>query len=163
MLNRKRLGDAAEEFVKPFVSSAGAMKVASLFKVPTPTARDKNGKIIYIAKSIADYTGFMLDGTGRHVAVEVKRCSEPSIPFDFVSEHQWEYLSAVRKAGGVAMVAVVHPRGITNDVLELDWSLFLAYKQQGLRKSVPLDDSRVRTVSPLSFLRAYLRPSPLSP
>lgn len=75
----------------------------------------------------------------------------------------YEYLSAVKKAGGVSLALVVHPRGITNDVLELDWSLFVAYKKQGLRKSVPLDDSRVRVVSPLSFLRSYLRPLPPSP
>lgn len=162
MRNRKKLGDAAEEFVKPFVSAAFGLKVADLFKVPTPTKQDKNGKIIYDEKSIADYTGFMMDGTARHVAVEVKRCSEPSIPFDYVSPHQWEYLSRAKAAGSVCVVLVVHPRGITNDVLELDWGLFEAYRKQGLRKSVPLDDSRVRKVTTLSFLRHYLS-SPSKP
>jgi penicillin-binding protein-related factor A (putative recombinase) len=116
-----RSGVRGEQVIAEYNACAESYGVALLHKLPTPTRRVKRGNgwsIIYTARSTVDYCGVMLDGTGRHVAIEAKSCtSRPKFYLSEVESHQREYLDSVAKAGGVAALAVVFGQARTVHVI----------------------------------------------
>lgn len=163
LTHRQGLGKDAEEKLKVFLGAAANAKIATIHKIATPTTQRKDGSLVYTEASTVDFLGFLLDGSGRHVAMEAKRCEAASLPLSVITEGQWNYLSRAYLAGSVAILMVVKPEGPRTTFLEIDWSVVLSIDPKE-RKSIPLDHPRIRTVSPLSFLRPYLRTSePPSP
>ena len=89
-----------------------AAGVADIRKLPTDwhvVAKAGQGRawLAFPArKSSVDYLGFLMDGTGRHVAVEAKETRERRWPLAHLPGHQRAYLAAVCRAGGIAGVVI---------------------------------------------------------
>ena len=100
-------GRAGEQLVAEYCSSARAHHVARVDQIATPT-RGKPGHRRFSAKSTVDFLGFMMDGTGRVVALEVKTTTGgASLDLGRVADHQREYLEDVLGAGGLALLVAV--------------------------------------------------------
>jgi len=120
--------------MKPFHEAAVHLRVAHLTKVPTPTFM-KNGELHYGAQSTVDFEGFMLDGTGRHVAEEIKGMGAlPYIYLARVAPHQRAHLDAVHAAGGVAVLTVIDRLNAPHVV---EWSVARDLHKLTLEELVP--------------------------
>jgi len=112
---RKATGDSAEARVDAIHAACRLAGVASLHRIPTEVVVQRRGARIvggfHRRRATVDYTGVMLDGTGRHVAVEVKSVAPgktgTTLPLRVLEPHQREALTETDAAGGVAVVLVV--------------------------------------------------------
>jgi len=129
MANR---GAALEELLEWQHARYAAFGVALIHKLPTDwhvTRKVVGGWAAFPArKSLVDYVGLLLDGTGRHIAVEAKETAGDRWPFTSLPEHQREYLDAVWRAGGVAGIVL---RWARHGVL---WALPWAELAEWLRR-----------------------------
>lgn len=137
------IGAAGEGIVEVYHAVARASGVADLFKVPTPTAR-REGAIVYAKKSVTDYVGVLLGGSGKHVAEEVKTISEWPLAMSVVKSHQRGYLDRTVRAGGVGVLTIVGP---VARVYVIPWSV--------ARGLTSVDEAKAREwiCSPESYLR----------
>jgi len=125
-IRRREAGKAAEAHgrigeaeVARLCTAAREHHVARLEQIATPT-RGRNGRRRFAAKSIVDFLGFLMDGTGRVVAIEVKTTAEgEALALARVDEHQREYLDTVLSAGGIALLAAVFGEPVGNMLLRL--------------------------------------------
>jgi penicillin-binding protein-related factor A (putative recombinase) len=144
----QRSGKAGEKTVAEYNATAQAAGVAVLHKVPTDTRWTPRG-MVYTTRSTVDFVGFMLDGTGRHLAVEVKTCtSKKTFSLGEVEPHQRDYLDAVEAAGGVAALVVVY--GKEHAVCAIPWHLAKD------RASLNEQAVRIFQVTPATYLRRFL-------
>lgn len=155
--SQKHLGDQAEEVFRQYALISLKRRIARLDKLPTP-AKNVGGKIVYCEKSTVDYIGMMLDGSGRHVAVEVKRCSGTSFPLANLKHHQRQYLEHTDANGGVAALALVCPEFSGAEVFVVPWrevSAWIERERKGGPKSVNRDLWQPFRVSPVSLLASF--------
>src|SRR6185369_12920106 len=124
--------------------------VAYLFKLPTPTVWSPKG-LRYSAASGTDFVGFLLDGSGRVIAEEVKACSTKArFNLREVEPHQRDMLDRVHAAGGLALLTLVW--GKDRAVCVLPWA--------AVREKVSLADDEIRAWAeePETFLGRHIRP-----
>ncbi len=100
-------GRAGEAVVAQYCVAAAEHHIARLHQIATPT-RGQNGRRRFSAKATVDFLGVLLDGSGRHVALEVKTTTggEP-LALSRVDDHQRDDLDTVLGAGGLALLAPV--------------------------------------------------------
>ena len=111
---RKATGDAAEARVEAMNAACKLAGVAELHKIPTDVVVQRNGPRIVGAfhrkRATVDCLGWMLDGTGRAVAVEVKSLNltrRGRFPLSDLEPHQRAALASAHAAGAVAVLLVV--------------------------------------------------------
>ncbi len=76
-----------------------ASKYAVVFRMNSGSLQDKSGRWVNFGyKGMADLCGWMLDGTARYVALEIKQPGKNPTP------EQSAFIAAVRRAGGIAGV-----------------------------------------------------------
>jgi penicillin-binding protein-related factor A (putative recombinase) len=137
---RKRSGDETEEFVETLHQECLDRGIAFVRKLPTPFRVVRSlgkGKLLCVPekKSGADYVGHMLDGSGRGVFAEVKRCTDRSFPLSRIEEHQREELDRAHEAGVVALVVIVYgPTLARADLFPVPWNV--------VRDAIARDGSR---------------------
>lgn len=121
---RSRVGAQAEAFVEQLNKVCKAARVAVVFKVSSHLKITKylgGGRVsgLLTGKSVVDCMGWMLDGSGRLVAVEVKhvdvgaplKSGAPAawrFSLEQLAPHQRELLASAHDAGAVALLLVVH-------------------------------------------------------
>jgi penicillin-binding protein-related factor A (putative recombinase) len=107
---RKQSGDRAEGLVELLHKQCEIDRVAWVRKLPTEVKVRRKGKQIvgakHVAKAGCDYVGMMRGG--RHVVVEVKRCTTKRFSLARVEPHQREDLDRVLANDGVAVLLVVY-------------------------------------------------------
>jgi hypothetical protein len=74
--------------------------LCEVWNQPSGSHRVKRGYLVCAPKGSSDVVGFLTDGTGRHLALEIKRPGEQPTPEQIAS------LARVSAAGGIA--AIVH-------------------------------------------------------
>ena len=147
---RSKGGSAAEAAVEACNAACKIAGVAELWRHATPTRIVGPGRTsIFSAKATVDYSGIMLDGTGRAVAVEVKRLSTKTLrlPLSRIEPHQRAHLATVHASGGVAVVLVVHAARL----YAVPWGVVAEHKV-----SVPGDVVARYAAGPV-YLRAWAR------
>ena len=106
-------------------------------------------------KSAVDYLGFLMDGSGRHVAVEAKQTAAERWPMSALPQHQRAYLAAVDRAGGVAGVVLWWTA--RNVLWAVPWSELAAEVAVG-RRSLPFAErSPLAVRDGADYLPALLR------
>lgn len=136
---RSRSGHDTEALVERLHYACYSAGVAYVYKRPTPTV-GAHGALRFAAKSGADYGGWLLDGSGRAVSVEVKRCSERRLPLSRIEEHQRRELDAADRARAVAVLLVVYGPTLARCTLHaVPWSLVAGMLEdpRGLRALGP--------------------------
>lgn len=140
-------GEQTESILKGYHLESHHRRVAHLDKVPTPTAVVK-GKVIYATKSTVDFIGYMMDGSARFVAEEVKSFFEVgSFAMSRVKPHQRAYLDGVHASGGVAVLTIVDRIW---QVYVCPWELVRA------RASLSYEDLREFRVRPPTYLSRFV-------
>jgi penicillin-binding protein-related factor A (putative recombinase) len=118
-----RSGSHSEDLIAQQNQTCLLAGIARVHKIATPfKVIGEIGPFLKCARakrSTVDYEGTMLDGTGRHIAIECKRCSTARFPFGRIEDHQRDELTAVHHAGGVAAVVLVY--GPLEHVLTIPW------------------------------------------
>lgn len=153
---RHEIGAAAEDVFDKYAQAAANQKVARFWKIPTPT-KNVRGRIVYEEKSTVDYEGFLLDGTARHLAVEVKSCRGDRFDLKNIKEHQKNHLALVHRAGGGAYLFLVCLEFSGTECFAMPWPVVASTAE--LRKSIPWADWQPWRVNPLSFASFLRRPS----
>lgn len=105
---RQQAGDRAEAVADALHAACERAGVAVVRRVNSNLRLVRGGKgprVVPTKKSTVDCWGVLRGG--RAVAVEVKSCSTGRLDFDRLPPHQRAELSAVERAGGVALVLVV--------------------------------------------------------
>lgn len=144
----QRSGASGEAVVSVYRNVARAGRTADVRTIATPTV-GANGARRFRARSTVDGVGFMLDGTGRHVAEEIKTCaSKRRLSLREVELHQRTYLDGVLAAGGVAVLTVVY--GPTRDVFVIPWIEARGMDSLGTRELAPY-----RVTAP-TYLRRFM-------
>lgn len=146
MLDRQQRGAAAEDVFLEYAAMASNQKAARLWKIPTPT-KNVRGRIVYEAKSTVDFEGFLLSGTARHVAVEVKSCEADRFAMSCLEQHQRDHLELVHRSGGCALLFLVSREFSGAECFAMPWPSVA--KVQG--KSMPWADWQPWRVNPMSF------------
>lgn len=104
----QRSGATGEAIVDALRDAARLRRCADVRPIPTPTV-GANGARRFVARSTVDALGYLLDGTARVVAEEVKTCAaKRRFQLREVEPHQAAYLDGVERAGGVAVLTVVY-------------------------------------------------------
>lgn len=119
---RKRSGDETEDFVEELHEKCEERGIAFVRKLPTPIRvirRVGGGKVLghFEEKSGVDYVGHMLDGSGRGVFAEIKRCTSRSFPLSRIEDHQRAELDRAHDAGAVSVVVIVYGESLERPVL----------------------------------------------
>lgn len=116
-------GKHGEDIVSIFHQMAENSRVASFWKIPTPTCH-RNKQLTYAARSIVDYLGVTLDGTATFIAEETKRSVQARFPLALVPDHQRAYLAEQHSRGAIAVVTIVDK---ADRVHTVPWPAFAAF------------------------------------
>jgi penicillin-binding protein-related factor A (putative recombinase) len=140
-------GKRGEQIVADYNAAALKAGVACLHQIPTPTRWSPRG-LRYASRSTVDFVGFLLDGSARFVAMEVKTCtSKKTFSMSEVEPHQREYLDTVHDAGGLALLTIVF--GVDHAVCVIPWQTI---------RTCPLikgQDVLIFSKTPDQYLRGY--------
>lgn len=102
-----RVGAYGEQVARSIQAGALLHHIAVVTKIPTPT-RWRSGRLVYAERSICDDLGYVLDGTGRHVAEEVKTCTTgDAFAMSRVKAHQRDYLEMAWRANCIARLLLI--------------------------------------------------------
>jgi recombination protein U len=154
-------GAKGEKIVAEYHAAARAAGTCVMHHVPTPSRLiPRNGGWMRILDkpSTVDSVGFMLDGTGRVVAEEIKTCTaKPRFDMSEVELHQAAYLDSVEEAGGVAVLTIVF--GANRDVCPIDWSEAKKELSRTGKRSLTGDFILQHRITPLRYLSCFRAPS----
>ena len=142
------IGKSGEDILSTYHEFAANQGVAFFWKVPTPTCWRK-GSLVYAERSITDYVGTMLDGSGRSIAEEAKRTMAPRFSMTEVKEHQRAFLDRTDRAGAVALLSVVDAKGA---LYTFDWSVI-----RDCTSFAFADVPGWRVATAVDYLRRHLR------
>jgi len=136
--NRKaqRDGDHAEQLVRSRLTWFGipfVQRIHTGWKIFRVGGRVVDARPC--ARVAGDFWGVMTDG--RCLLVEVKTREAAKLSLSDLEDHQIQALDAVRRAGGVAILAWVTPEG---DCWFIDWPII------GFTKGHPIDRDRARSL-----------------
>lgn len=115
---RVRGGASAEAIVEAQNAACRMMKVADVYKIPTPT-EGANGARRFSKRSTMDYGGWLRGGRG--LAIEVKSCPGGAFYLAGVEPHQREWLDRAHGAGALALLVFVHGKPL-HAVYPVPWA-----------------------------------------
>lgn len=85
-----KAGQGAEDLWSHCHNACETAKIATVWKIPTPTVKGKDGRLIYTAKSTVDFMGHT--STGRTVLAESKSTEEGYFAASIFKQHQRKIL-----------------------------------------------------------------------
>lgn len=140
---RARSGNDTEALVSRLHIVCEQRGIAHVYKRPTPTV-GAHGSLRFAARSGADYGGWLLDGSGRAVSVEVKRCTERRLLLSRIEDHQRTELDLAERAGAITVLLVVYgPALPTASLHAVPWGVVAAMVANAAR-----DEDAPRSLGP---------------
>lgn len=100
----KEAGAAFEGWVESQHVEAYRRGILAFVEKTEPHAKMIGGRLVYVAKGVADYTGCLVGG--RCLAVEAKSTADTRLMRSVISSKQETHLNAVTAAGGLALLLV---------------------------------------------------------
>lgn len=146
-----RVGAYGEQVARALQDGALLHHIARVTKIPTPT-RWRAGRLVYAERSICDDLGYVLDGTGRHVAEEIKTCTsgEPFV-MSRVKPHQRDYLEMAARANCISRLLLIFGE-LAGDRL-VDWRAYsIPWVWARGRSSISERDARPFAVGAHNYL-----------
>lgn len=99
----QRVGAAWEGWIEQQHEKARALGILAHVEHNNAHSKIVNGNLIFTKAGIADYTG-VLWGGGQTLGVEAKSVSRDYLPKSMIEVRQAEHLTAVARAGGIALL-----------------------------------------------------------
>ncbi len=152
-------GAEGEAFAESLHEHALALGIADVRKLPTPLRiiRPVHGGLLCVPqeRSTVDYHGHMLDGTGRAVLVEAKRCRDARFNFKAqLKAHQRKALDDGERSGCVAALLVLY--GPTAEPSAFPWFIVRAFIEAGAKSLGPIDMAAYRVKPGTSYLSRWV-------